>query len=78
MGVTGEDQKSNVYSPRGGNIAYRFTDYIFLSGFQTAYGVFDSNDHFDIYYAIIFSANSFIRRSPASDERSPPSKLILR
>ena len=48
-----KDELSAEHTLQGvGNIAYRFTDYIFLSGFQTAYGVFDSNDHFDIYYAI--------------------------
>ncbi len=34
------------------SIAYRFTDYMFLSGFQTAYGIFDKGDRFEICYAI--------------------------
>lgn len=33
-------------------IAERFSDYIFLSGFQTTYGVFDQGECYEIYYAI--------------------------
>lgn len=33
-------------------IAERFSDYIFLSGFQTAYGVFDRGECYEIFYAI--------------------------
>ncbi len=33
-------------------IAYRFSDYLFYSGFQTIYGVFFENGRFTIHYAI--------------------------
>lgn len=33
-------------------IADHFSDYIFLNGFQTAYGIFDRENCFEIHYAI--------------------------
>lgn len=33
-------------------IAEQFSDYIFFSGFQTAYGIFDRGNCFEIHYAI--------------------------
>ena len=48
--------KDELYEPVAAQqitlIADRFSDCIFLSGFQTAYGVFDTGNAYNIYYAI--------------------------
>lgn len=50
--VTKDELSPLLAPPQIIKIADRFSDYIFLNGFQTSYGIFDMEIHYEIYYAI--------------------------